>query len=377
MLVALIDDKINLNYIKHIDKISIYHIVDNVIVELKENVIEGNITHSTICMAILETLIQDIHFLHIQIIDDYNKGGYIGDLISALNFCADKNVGLISLSIGTTKLSDSIYLNPVIKKISDMGVIIVAAHSNKGFLTLPAMLPEVIGVIADVTGKFSDSEICMLDNNEFGIDLISAYSQTNKLEFRRKYLGNSFVVPVVTAFICNMIRAGTAQNVKAIKSTLKNILANFNDSYLEHFWNCNHELLEPTPYILLNLNKNHEFTYTSVIELLNYLSFTYRTEALCITDSKKDDIRVHNIYNKYEKLQKKIDNNFYANIDLVFVWFENNKTPRNIEIDDEITYEDNCLLYITSEGKKIKKKICNIEINIIADIIMDSYDIID
>lgn len=376
MLVALIDDEINFNYIKHTDKISSYHIVNHVI-ELKEDIYDGNITHSTICMTILETLIQDIQLLHIQIIDAHNKTGYIGDLISALYFCADKNVGIISLSIGTTKLSDFIYLNPVIKKISERGVIIVAAHSNKGFLTLPAMLPEVIGVIADVTGKFRDSEICMLDNNEFGIDLISAYSQSDLLKFRRKYFGNSFVVPVVTAYICKMISAGTAQNVKAIKKELKNILVNHNDYYLEFFWNCNRELLEPIPYIFLNLSNSHKFTYTKVIELLNYLSLIYNIEAICITDSNNDDIRVHNIYNRYEKLHKKIINNFYASIDLVFVWFENNKIPRDIEIDDEITYQDNHLLYTTSEGKIIKKKTYNMEINLIADIIMESYDVLD
>lgn len=81
-----------------------------------------------------------------KILDDDSKLANINQFLKALELCAELGVKIIHLSIGTSIYDDFEYVEKYVNRLCDMGVIIVAASSNKGTVTYPAYMNNVIGV---------------------------------------------------------------------------------------------------------------------------------------------------------------------------------------------------------------------------------------
>ena len=67
-------------------------------------------------------------------------------LIAAIQWCIDNEMDVVNLSLGTTDVTFKASLQKVCRKAVDAGVILVAAESNDGGESYPAVFPEVIGV---------------------------------------------------------------------------------------------------------------------------------------------------------------------------------------------------------------------------------------
>ena len=104
--------------------------------------------HATTCMKIIQkfTDISNVDWYSIKILDDDSKLANINQFLKALELCAELGVKIIHLSIGTSIYDDFEYVEKYVNRLCDMGVIIVAASSNKGTVTYPAYMNNVIGV---------------------------------------------------------------------------------------------------------------------------------------------------------------------------------------------------------------------------------------
>lgn len=341
MIIALIDNIINLNYIIHTNNVKTYCIINNVITQRPNNWQEKNITHATICTSILESLIEDYQLINIEIINTDVSLCSVENLAKALTFCMEMQVDVISLSIGTTRLSDSIILYPIIKKMASKGIIVVAAHSNQGYMTLPAAYSEVIGVVANKTELFQNSDMYTIPHNQFGIDIISAYKQNFNLFPLEAYFGNSFVVPVVVACVCKIIKSGIKQNVDFIKLELQKCLqVSFTD--INKYFNYYYSIDDYNVPNVLIMSKNNCISI-QIINLLEYLAIVQNVEAVCITDRDIEDIRFVQFNKEKKTLKEDIKNNYYANIDLIFFWLQGKNIQiilKNLKIDCIIELEE-------------------------------------
>lgn len=119
--------------------------------ELKKNkfVQKDHFSHATICAKIIEKYCNPEKILDIVFLDEDRKGN-ISDLCTALNMCIDKNVDVINLSNGIERfdINSGEYkeLYELCKKIYYKNIIIYAAQSNSGRVTIPADFPYVKSV---------------------------------------------------------------------------------------------------------------------------------------------------------------------------------------------------------------------------------------
>lgn len=106
-------------------------------------------SHGTVCAKIIEKYgvvdrLVDIRFL------DVHRNGTIEGLLGALRCCLDLEVDAINISCG---IENFMYDDPkvrklhrLIKRLKKKGIVIFAAQSNLGRITIPAAFPEVFSV---------------------------------------------------------------------------------------------------------------------------------------------------------------------------------------------------------------------------------------
>lgn len=102
--------------------------------------------------------------------DDFRRSNH-NDLVTALEWCADNGVKLISLSMGTTRFSDAPALYKMVEKLCNAGTILVAAANNDGLLTYPAVFDSCIGVAS--CPKLKPGSIVYLRKPFDGIDVVT------------------------------------------------------------------------------------------------------------------------------------------------------------------------------------------------------------
>lgn len=109
---------------------------------------DKDITHGTICSMIINRTNEKIELIGINVFSDDNC--FISDVIVALEWCLDKNIDYINMSMGSVLLlyKDEIRFMEVCKKLYSQGKFIVSAFSNDFPLSSPAFYSYVIGVKA-------------------------------------------------------------------------------------------------------------------------------------------------------------------------------------------------------------------------------------
>lgn len=189
----IIDDAINLKYIKH-RNIKIYHVCMKKVVPYTKEVF--GYTHSTRIIQIIEKYCdQELNIINIALSMDMNNQIDIHDLKTALDFCIHIKVDIINLSIGTKKISDIQYIRSAIQRLYEKGTIIVSAISNDFYMTLPASLPQVIGVMHDYENFLKPAEMKEIEENMLGVQYIA--NSTQLLSSENYIASNSFSVPLV------------------------------------------------------------------------------------------------------------------------------------------------------------------------------------
>lgn len=192
------------------------------ITALQNNGSDMEISHGTLCMALLIEALNKyrvadrVHITHFSVADNSGEKSYSG-LITALNYCADNKVDIVSVSIGVLGRVCAKEMRQILDRMNN--TVVVAAEANHFVLTYPAALPQVIGVKRAL--KSGEKYLEWVSNPADGIDLIADYPDTpviQKLRERYNYWigeSNSILVPQICAQMAAFFLKDTSIPTKA------------------------------------------------------------------------------------------------------------------------------------------------------------------
>ena len=165
--------------------------------------------HGTICAAIIQKYLANSEIYSIRLLNE-DGSGLIEHLKPALDWCIEKGIYLVNLSLGTTHFRDKSLIRTLVNHYVSKGMCIVAATSNSGYESYPASFSNIIGV-ATHSSFFSDSlkrlflGINILGESEHTLRLYGVASVTQKC--------NSYAAPFVTAYIGMFFMEQGFQNI--------------------------------------------------------------------------------------------------------------------------------------------------------------------
>jgi hypothetical protein len=204
--IAVIDDGINRDFYANIPVIkkSLEIDMDCNIAEYRNN--EMEYSHGTECAAIISKYAEGITMNSVKIINESDKTTG-RQLIKAIEWCLENNIGIVNLSLGTTDINEKKDIRRIINKAISYGMIIVAASSNNDKITYPASFSNVIGV--KTLRDQSEYEGYLYNCNSIdGVDILapSVHKLINYYEEEESGRCNSFAAPYITAEIYNIIK---------------------------------------------------------------------------------------------------------------------------------------------------------------------------
>lgn len=163
-----------------------------------ENVVSAepphDITHGGECARIFAGQTGTLPNVSICLNRDSTRKSNANDLVTALEWCADNDIGLISLSMGTTQFSDVPILRRAVKKLQNAGTVLVAASSNRRRITYPAVFRSCIGVCQ--TRSLAEGEITCMKNPFDGVDVVT---------YPVEGASNSYANAFIAGMICNAL----------------------------------------------------------------------------------------------------------------------------------------------------------------------------
>ena len=139
--IAIIDDGVDF------DKLCIQGSEITFVQSEYESLSNNRISHGTVCTYIIKKRIKEAktRFVSIRILG--NKGrGTVSDFLCALNWCISNDIDIINCSLGSVENADFDKIKLAINQVVKANILVVAAQHNRGKYTLPACLPNVIGV---------------------------------------------------------------------------------------------------------------------------------------------------------------------------------------------------------------------------------------
>ncbi len=225
--IAVIDDGVYPNANSNITVKRKMLVTENLnIIPDKEVGALGYYSHGTICAEIISSQCEkSISIISIKIIDSDNRS-YVEQLICALDWCSKNDIKLINMSLGTSDYYDGLKLQPIINRMIDQNIILVAAFSNLNVISWPAGFKNVIGVRYDRNNEREIGKI-YIDKNYLGnlenSFVVSADANLLENEIVNFLLvgANSFAAPTITGFLINSISENTT-----IKECIKLLVEN-------------------------------------------------------------------------------------------------------------------------------------------------------
>lgn len=363
-VIAIIDDAINPQFpifykVKQVIRIQNGHFINN------PRFTESSYTHATICAMLLDKFTNNYEIINIQILKDMTTQTGIKNLQCALELCLSLKVDIISMSIGTIFLSNSIWLNDIIMKLYSKGVIMVAALSNQPFITLPASYSQVIGVKQDREKLLKPGQFYYTSNDKFNIKMICNCMLEMPME--EYYPCNSFAVPIIVAKINDYYNKGI-QDYQEILKWLKK-----DSSKVDNQESCLDidEFRNQLPIIGIIGQKDQ--VGDACVALMNALYKNFKYESVGISsDFKVQDIRMFHVSSmKKDKLFNKlmfIEN--HTTTDLIYIPFSINESDdieHLVAFDLLIHIENNSIIFLFPDNdlEIIKnKEVCNPSIDL-------------
>jgi len=216
------------------------------------------ITHGGLCARVFLETATVLPDISISLVRDNTGKSNIKDLVTALSWCAENDIKLISLSMGTIYPEDNQLIKDILEKIKAADIIIVAAANNQGRITIPAASDSCIGVCYEPLSlnKVSKSHFFYISNPFDGIDIITypidfpSYNITHSNSFSAAFL------------------AGWIHRFADIKMTLKQVRHKLSDTFGQIY---------PTENSLLTWHKDY---------LREKMFFAEEHEAIIITCCK-------------------------------------------------------------------------------------------
>lgn len=228
-------------------------------------------SHGTLCTALFIEALYNLHIMEdVKLIDlpitTAEGEKPLKNLLNALEFCANHNFDIISMSVGIKHLAYAKQMLTVLQRLDKS--IIVAAAANDFGLTYPAAFSEVIGV---KRSGYARTVLEIVDFPSDGIEVVLPYRETDVLQkLREKYSldyrsSNSILTPQISALIAKEL-----------------LLAN----------SCKGDLKSKQNVQRLAKNKSVQRTIPSkntVLEMLKHLPGTYTHQGTFICSGQKSE----------------------------------------------------------------------------------------
>jgi Subtilisin-like serine proteases len=180
-----------------------------------------NTSHGTTCSAIIKKYFNDVIFSSIKILN--NGKGSLKQILKAIEWCIDKKIQIVNMSLGTVYFKDFKDLKEIINYANKKGLLFVAACNNNDVIAFPAAFSNVVGVKRDIGRILSEGEYVY---NMYPIDGIEVTARGN--HFLTDYTGrkgessnsNSYAAPFITAKVCEIIEKNPDIRIEEIKRRL-------------------------------------------------------------------------------------------------------------------------------------------------------------
>ena len=175
--------------------------------------------HGTACAGIIRKKAPNAMLYSVRIFD----ASLMADgraLIAAIQWCIDNEMDVVNLSLGTTDVTFKKSLQKVCRKAVDAGVILVAAESNDGRESYPAVFPEVVGV----TGGAIYEPDGFYYRKDQRIECVARGDEQRVCWLNGKHImtgGNSFAAPHITGIIARLLKQHPKCSVQDIRLLLK------------------------------------------------------------------------------------------------------------------------------------------------------------
>ena len=175
--------------------------------------------HGTACAGIIRKKAPDAALYSVRIFD----ASLMADgraLIAAIQWCIDNEMDVVNLSLGTTDVTFKESLQKVCRKAVDAGVILVAAESNEGSESYPAVFPEVIGVTGGAIYEL-DGFYYRKDQR---IECVARGDEQRVCWLNGKHImtgGNSFAAPHITGIVAQLVKQHPRCSVQTIRVLLQ------------------------------------------------------------------------------------------------------------------------------------------------------------
>lgn len=162
-------------------------------------------SHADLCYSIIKKHLGKnsggIQWHNIKILSNDTLTANITSLLKALELCTLLDVKVIHLSIGTSHWQDFPQLAAAIRQQTKRGALIIAATNNRGTITYPACLPQVIGV--KYGQDLSAGQYRYYANPYDGIQFAAAVDHFP--DSKKVPKSNSFAAPLITSYVLNYL----------------------------------------------------------------------------------------------------------------------------------------------------------------------------
>jgi hypothetical protein len=172
--IAIIDINLDYNSYRNFEgNIQFLKVCGTSVTDIKRgDVKKGSISHGGDCLRYFSEGADKAADYFILLQSDEIGKRNVDDLITALDWCIENSISLISLSMGTIDYKDAAKLSPVVKHINEADICLVVAGNNEGLLSYPACLKQCVGVSVDSDETLKLSGFAYIENPFNGINVI-------------------------------------------------------------------------------------------------------------------------------------------------------------------------------------------------------------
>lgn len=187
-------------------------------------------SHGTTCAAIIKKYYADGVFSSVKVLNDHSGKGRVAQLLQGIHWCLEKEMQVISLSLGTVDYHDFGELEQVVNIAFEKGIVLVAACNNKDIYTSPASLAKVIGVKSSKNIRLKEGEYLYHVDPWDGIEITGCCEHkltTMMGEETITPLCNSFAAPMITAEVCRIMENYPGISLEKLKQELFKSAVNY------------------------------------------------------------------------------------------------------------------------------------------------------
>lgn len=170
---------------------------------------DDHLGHGTAVCYQIKKIAADAEIFMVKIFDDQRRETSVDLLCSAILYAVNVvKPDIIHLSNGVTECADIKQLHKVVQEAREKGIILVSAFDNMGAISYPATFEEVIGV--DRSKECTKLYEYMFVHDEclnilgFGLEQKLPWCNGGY----ERVGGSSFVAPIITGYIANLIEKG-------------------------------------------------------------------------------------------------------------------------------------------------------------------------